>query len=71
MEILEMVVRTLCYMGVCERGDKVCKVQSCRIFILILWGRAEVARQAHNLEVGGSIPSPATRNYISYTASLL
>ena len=26
----------------------------------ILRGGAEVARQAHNLEVGGSIPSPAT-----------
>ena len=25
-----------------------------------LWGRAAVARQAHNLEVGGSNPSPAT-----------
>ena len=27
----------------------------------ISWGRAEVARKAHNLEVGGSIPSPATK----------
>jgi hypothetical protein len=27
----------------------------------ILWDRAEGARQAHNLKVGGSIPSPATK----------
>ncbi len=27
----------------------------------ILWGRAEVAHEAHNLEVGGSNPSPATK----------
>jgi hypothetical protein len=26
-----------------------------------LRGRAEVARQAHNLKVGGSIPPPATK----------
>ena len=26
-------------------------------------GRAEVARQAHNLEVAGSIPAPATKGY--------
>ena len=25
-----------------------------------MWGSAEVACKAHNLEVGGSIPSPAT-----------
>lgn len=26
-----------------------------------MWDRAAVARQAHNLEVGGSIPPPATK----------
>ena len=26
-------------------------------------GRAEVARQAHNLEVSGSIPFPATNHF--------
>ena len=29
----------------------------------ILRGRAEVARQAHNLKVGGSNPSPATNEF--------
>jgi hypothetical protein len=27
-------------------------------------GRAVVARQAHNLKVDGSIPSPATKNFL-------
>ena len=31
----------------------------------ILWGRAAVARQAHNLEVTGSIPVPATKVHIT------
>ena len=35
-----------------------------------LWGRAVVARQAHNLKVGGSIPSPAT-NTGKHTANFL
>ena len=30
------------------------------MFLKKLWGRAVVARQAHNLEAGGSNPSPAT-----------
>ena len=33
--------------------------------LLILRGRAEVARQAHNLEVVGSNPTPATRGRVS------
>ena len=28
-----------------------------------MWDRAEVARQAHNLKVGGSNPSPATNEF--------
>ena len=31
--------------------------------LLILRDRAEVARKAHNLEVTGSIPVPATNDY--------
>ena len=31
-----------------------------RIFIMLTRGRAEEARQAHNLEAGGSNPPPAT-----------
>ena len=34
----------------------------------ILRGRAEVARQAHNLKVGGSNPPPAT-NYMLVSAN--
>ncbi len=30
-------------------------------FKIILWGRAVVARKAHNLEAVGSNPSPATK----------
>lgn len=30
--------------------------------------RAEVARQAHNLEVVGSIPTPATKNIAGWTS---
>lgn len=28
---------------------------------MLMWGRAEEARKAHNLKVGGSNPSPATK----------
>jgi hypothetical protein len=31
---------------------------------MILWGRAVVARKAHNLEAVGSNPSPATNKKI-------
>ena len=34
-----------------------------------LRGRALVARQAHNLEVVGSIPAPATKEYSGLTAT--
>lgn len=34
----------------------------------ILWDRAEAARKAHNLEVEGSIPSPAT-NFMYWSNS--
>ena len=30
--------------------------------------RAEVARKAHNLEVVGSIPTPATKNTVGWTS---
>lgn len=33
-------------------------------------GRAEAARQAHNLEVGGSSPPPATRRKRTATTQL-
>lgn len=29
-----------------------------------MWGRAEVAYKAHNLVVGGSNPSPATKQHL-------
>ena len=35
-----------------------------RIFIMLTRGRAEEARQAHNLEAGGSNPPPATNTLI-------
>jgi hypothetical protein len=36
-------------------------IDNINYYIKILRGRAEVARKAHNLEVGGSSPSPATK----------
>ena len=38
--------------------------------IIILWDRAEVAYQAHNLKVGGSNPSPATMPSINKPRSV-
>ncbi len=35
-----------------------------RIFIMLMRGGAEEARKAHNLEVGGSNPSPATKRLL-------
>ena len=35
----------------------------------ILRGRAEVARQAHNLEAVGSIPTPATKDFSGLATS--
>ncbi len=40
-----------------------------RIFILMR-GRAVVARRAHNLEVLGSNPSPATKKKVTHTSGL-
>ena len=36
--------------------------ETLKMLLSLLRGRAVVARQAHNLKVGGSIPSPATNN---------
>jgi hypothetical protein len=36
------------------------------IYRFTLRGRAEAARKAHNLEVGGSIPPPATKKFYKY-----
>ena len=43
---------------------KICCIFTKFFQILILWGRAVVARKAHNLEAVGSNPSPATNKKI-------
>ncbi len=40
-----------------------------RIFIMLTRGRAEEARQAHNLEAGGSNPPPATKRLLDLRLS--
>ena len=44
-------------------SKRVALIRSCPVDHLLLRGRAEVARQAHNLEAVGSIPTPATNDY--------
>ena len=44
-------------------SKSVAPIRSCPVDHLLLRGRAEVARQAHNLEAVGSIPTPATNDF--------
>lgn len=45
----------------CNPENEIGNRWSNEMFFKKLWGRAVVACQAHNLEVGGSNPSPATK----------